>query len=202
VRGEWRRRRAACSILRVALNNGIPNHPALPALIVPEAAAPDAAVAAVAAICAANGWDGIWDWTVHDFHHFHPASHEVLTVALGRARLHLGGPDGPVREVSAGDALILPAGFGHGRVSGSQDIRVVGGYPAGQENPEIARRTRGGDRFGPRHTPARPRPGFPRGRADRRDLGSVTDRPSRRGVGKGRAPQRRGRGTNGRMRNR
>ena len=74
-----------------------------------------------------------------DFHHFHPASHEALVVVAGHATLELGGPEGAVRRVAAGDALILPAGFGHRRAGASDDFRVVGAYPRGQESPEIVR---------------------------------------------------------------
>ena len=123
----------------VGPNGGVPNHPRLPALLYPGAVRGDAGTEAVKALCLANGWSGLWDWTVFDFHHFHPASHEALIVVAGRATLELGGPDGAVREVSAGDALILPAGFGHRRAEGSGDFRVVGAYPKGQESPEILR---------------------------------------------------------------
>lgn len=125
--------------LSVEPNGGVPNHPRLPALLYPGALEGDAGTEAVKALCMSNGWFGVWDWTVYDFHHFHPASHEALIVVAGRARLELGGPDGAVRDVTAGDALILPAGFGHRRAEGSDDFRVVGAYPKGQESPEIVR---------------------------------------------------------------
>ena len=122
-----------------APNGGVPNHPRLPALLYPGALEVDSGTEAVKALCMSNGWSGVWDWTVYDFHHFHPASHEALIVVAGRARLELGGPEGAVRDVTAGDALILPAGFGHRRSEGSDDFRVVGAYPKGQESPEIIR---------------------------------------------------------------
>jgi len=120
-------------------NGGVPNHPRLPALLYPGAVDRDAGLEAVKALCVSNGWSGLWDWTVFDFHHFHPASHEALIVVAGHATLDLGGPDGATREVTAGDALILPAGFGHRRAEGSGDFRVVGAYPKGQESPEVLR---------------------------------------------------------------
>lgn len=132
-------RRSRTIELRVEPNNGIPNHPHLPALIQPGAFAPEAGVEAIAARFRENGWGGIWHWTVYDFHHFHPASHEVLGVAEGEAVLRLGGPDGPERALRAGDVVVLPAGFGHCRVSASEGFTVVGGYPPGQESPQIVR---------------------------------------------------------------
>ncbi|EAR50450.1 hypothetical protein OG2516_08933 [Oceanicola granulosus HTCC2516] len=114
---------------------GIPNHPRWPALLAAGAVAPDAAEATFRA----NGWGGTWRWSVYDFHHFHPASHEALAVVAGHARLQLGGPEGPEVEVAPGDVALLPAGFGHRLVRASDDFAVVGAYPPGQESPEIAR---------------------------------------------------------------
>lgn len=121
--------------IRRGPSGGVPNHPRWPALICRAAAEPGG----MAALFARNGWGGIWEWSVYDFHHWHPESHEALGVSGGAARLQLGGPDGPEVEVRAGDVLILPAGFGHKRVGATEDFSVVGAYPPGQENPEIAR---------------------------------------------------------------
>ena len=84
-------------------NGGVPNHPRLPALLYPGALEGDSGTEAVKALCMSNGWSGVWDWTVYDFHHFHPASHEALIVVAGRARLELGGRRraDPARRVRA-----------------------------------------------------------------------------------------------------
>lgn len=113
-------------------NHGVPNNPALPAVIYRQALPPDAETEAVMSLYGENGWGGSWAWGVCAFHHFHEAAHEVLSVVRGSARLHLGGEDGPEKEVTAGDVLILPAGFGHKRLDAAGDFLVVGGYPNGQ----------------------------------------------------------------------
>lgn len=118
-------------------NNGIPNHPWLPALIYPQALPACASIEEIMALYEANSWFKLWAYTVFDYHHFHHAVHEVLTVAKGTAILHLGGKDGPKREVAAGDTIILPAGFGHKRLDSTPDFIVVGGYPRGQDDVQI-----------------------------------------------------------------
>ena len=120
-----------------APNHGIPNNPDLPALIYRRAFSGPPAIECIKALYEKNGWFRVWDYVVLDYHHFHPNAHEALSVARGTAHLHLGGEDGPVVEVRAGDALILPAGFGHKTVSMSDDFRIVGGYPEGQEERDL-----------------------------------------------------------------
>jgi uncharacterized protein YjlB len=96
-------------------------------------------VSDVQALFAANGWGGSWVNSVFDFHHFHSTSHEVLAVISGSACLDLGGPQGSSFEVSAGDVIVLPAGTGHRRAFSDADFRVVGAYPAGQEDYDLLR---------------------------------------------------------------
>lgn len=142
---------AVVDTFRFDAGGNIPNNPKLPAVRMRAVVATDAGAAAIRTLMEAHGWGGTWTWTVYDFHHYHSNAHETLIVASGWARLVIGGPQGRILRVEAGDALVLPAGTGHCRVEASPDFQVCGGYPRGQETcdtirssqpltPDIARR--------------------------------------------------------------
>lgn len=78
-----------------------------------------------------NGWGGGWRNGIFPFHHYHSNVHEVLGIAAGEAKVRFGGEAGETLDVSAGDAVLIPAGVGHKRISGSYDLLVIGAYPAG-----------------------------------------------------------------------
>ncbi|MDX2155861.1 MAG: cupin domain-containing protein [Hyphomicrobiaceae bacterium] len=112
--------------------NLAPNNPSLP-LIVYRHALPVGDPATIEAHFRRNRWSNAWVDGIYPFHHYHATAHEVLGIAAGTAEVQFGGPSGPVLTVSAGDAVLIPAGIGHCRVSASDDLSVVGAYPGGAD---------------------------------------------------------------------
>lgn len=47
-------------------------------------------------------------------------------------KVQLGGPEGEIFELCAGDIVLLPAGVAHKRIEASEDYRIAGSYPDGQ----------------------------------------------------------------------
>lgn len=84
------------------------------------------------AVFRANGWQNPWRNGIFEYHHYHATAHEVLGIASGRVTVELGGEEGPLVELSAGDVVVLPAGVAHRNVDSSDDLVVVGAYPPGQ----------------------------------------------------------------------
>lgn len=124
--------------VQLSENGSIPNNPELPLLLYqqvfdgkenPEKQFKEA--------FQQNNWTGSWVNGVYDYHHYHSTAHEVLGVISGTATLIFGGPDGRETDVNAGDMVILPAGTGHCRLSASDDFRVIGAYPLGQEDYDL-----------------------------------------------------------------
>ncbi len=119
----------------LADDGDIPNNPHLPLLVYKGAVVPRNGDAEddLEALFAAHGWgDGWRGGVIFDFHHYHADAHEVVGIGHGRARLQFGGPAGPVLDVEAGDAVLIPAGVGHCRVDDAPELSVVAAYPPGQ----------------------------------------------------------------------
>jgi len=126
---------AITQIMMLECNGWVPNNPRLPVLVYPNAIAEQSSdlVALFEKTFSTNGWPPQWRNGVYSYHHYHTEGHEVLGIASGHARLMLGGPNGFVLNVSAGDALLLPAGTGHCNLASSDDFLVVGAYPPRQQ---------------------------------------------------------------------
>jgi uncharacterized protein YjlB len=80
-----------------------------------------------------NNWTNAWRNGIYPYHHYHSTSHEVVGVYKGSAELLLGGEKGKKVSVNAGDVIIIPAGTGHKKLSGSDDFAVLGAYPGGRD---------------------------------------------------------------------
>ena len=117
-----------------------PNNPRCPLLLYRDAvtlAKPYDPAAIFEELFAAHGWGRSWRDGIYKFLHFHTRSHEVLGIARGTARVQFGGAKGKTLTVEAGDVIVLPAGTGHQRISASEDLLVVGAYPAEGEYDEL-----------------------------------------------------------------
>ncbi len=111
-----------------------PNNPKLPVLLYRQAlivTGPDAPEAILKRF-AQNHWGAGWVNGIYGFHHYHSTAHEVLAIAAGRAQVQLGGEEGLVATVKAGDVVVIPAGVAHKNLDSSTDFTVVGAYPQGQ----------------------------------------------------------------------
>jgi uncharacterized protein YjlB len=122
----------------------VPNNPLLP-LVLYRAAIPGAgatgAATCIESLFRDHGWRGTWVDGIYPFHHYHALSHEVLGIAQGAARVQFGGASGPVFDLTAGDAAVIPAGVAHCCLEAQGDFSVVGAYPAGQEKWDMKRDT-------------------------------------------------------------
>jgi uncharacterized protein YjlB len=113
----------------------VPNNRKLPVIIYHRVLAPDSGdlAAAFEILFEGNEWPPQWRDGIFDYHHFHATAHEVLGVTDGSAEVIVGGPGGRLVKISAGDALLLPAGTGHCLQAFARHFQVVAGYPAGQQ---------------------------------------------------------------------
>jgi len=111
----------------------VPNHPTLPALVYKGAidlSGENDPESAIERSFAANGWGhGQWRDGIYPFAHCHAMIHEALGIARGTVTVRLGGDNGELLELAAGDVAVLPAGTGHQRLSRAAGLVVIGAYP-------------------------------------------------------------------------
>jgi len=124
---------------RFADDGVVPNNAALPLVVYRGAlAAGGDRASACEAMFTRHGWPAAWRNGIHSHHHYHSTAHEALGIARGNARVRLGGPNGQVVELNAGDVVVIPAGIAHKREAASGDLLVIGAYPRGQR-PDMCR---------------------------------------------------------------
>ena len=119
----------------------MPNNPALPVIVYRKiiSGAPEDAARDFESAFTEHNWQGSWRGKIFDYHHYHPDAHEVLGIAAGHVDVALGGESGQTFSLNTGDMVVLPAGTGHKSLSASDDLMVVGAYPAGQEGYTICK---------------------------------------------------------------
>lgn len=113
----------------------IPNNPRLPVLL-HRGVVPPGAPEAAETLFRGHGWRPAWRNGIHGWHHYHSNAHEALAIVAGEVRVMLGGDGGITLELAAGDVVVLPAGTGHRNLGASDDLLVVGAYPAGAAPPD------------------------------------------------------------------
>lgn len=119
---------------------GIPNSP-LPLLVYAQAVAGAVGPGAFERLFRSHGWSRSWRNGIFAYRHYHSTAHEVLGIAHGSARVEFGGQQGVVIEVSAGDAVLIPAGVSHFNLGQSDDLLVVGAYADGAPHEDLCRDT-------------------------------------------------------------
>jgi uncharacterized protein YjlB len=114
----------------------VPNHPRWPMIVYAQAISLETLQKSEYAfdeLFERNGWPAAWRNGIYPFTHYHSKTHEVLGIAKGEATVQFGGKSGKILTARAGDALLLPAGTGHKRISSSADLLVIGAYPPGSK---------------------------------------------------------------------
>jgi uncharacterized protein YjlB len=92
----------------------------------------DDPASAIEALIHAHQWGDDWRNGLFNYHHYHSTAHEALLVFGGSAKVQLGGENGVIETIGAGDVIIIPAGVGHKNLGSSSDFHVVGAYPPRQ----------------------------------------------------------------------
>ena len=122
--------------LSFADDGDVPNHPRWPMIVYSQAIAHEILKKSEYAfdeLFERNNWPVGWRNGIYPFTHYHSKTHEVLGIARGEATVQFGGKSGKILTARAGDALLLPAGTGHKRISSSPDLLVIGAYPPGSK---------------------------------------------------------------------
>ena len=111
-----------------------PNNDALPLILYKGAIAlgADEPESDVEKVFWGNDWGNGFRGDTFTFHHYHSSAHEVVGCSRGTAQVQFGGPEGPVFEFKAGDAVLIPAGVVHRRCDDAPGYNSVGAYPPGQ----------------------------------------------------------------------
>lgn len=127
----------------------VPNHPRWPFVLYRSAVSLPRSLDPAAvweALFESNRWGDMWRGEIYDYLHYHSRIHEVLGIARGSATVRIGGNNGRIMKVKAGDVLIIPAGTGHQSLKASPTFMAVGAYPLQGIDHECAPTTQDHDR--------------------------------------------------------
>lgn len=123
-----------CQIYFFEDDGFIPNNPLCPLLLYPDALSENLLESSKCRdMLNTHGWSNSWVNGIYSYHHYHSTTHEVLVVLEGTATVMMGGEHGERLAFSPGDAVVIPAGVGHCRISSSKDFKVIGAYPGGRD---------------------------------------------------------------------
>lgn len=109
-------------------DGSVPNNSRFPLLLYRGAFEPPVEPAGVEEQLSANSWFNSWRDGVFPYHHYHATVHEILVCYSGSATAQFGGASGPRVPLSEGDAVLIPAGVGHKRLSAADHFAVIGAY--------------------------------------------------------------------------
>jgi uncharacterized protein YjlB len=127
--------------IRIEENPPFPNHP-LPVIYYPNALTDllqkSESPESVLDFFSENGYSNGWVNGIYDYHHFHSNTHEVLGCIAGQSTVQLGGPGKDEYAFNKGDVILIPAGVAHKLTSSTDDFKIVGAYPNGQQ-PDMQR---------------------------------------------------------------
>jgi uncharacterized protein YjlB len=117
---------------RIPSAGNFPNNNAL-SLLLFEAALSNRSADVVRELFESNRWVNSWVNGIYDYHHYHSTAHEVLAILDGYAQVMFGGPEGIGVHANQGDVIIIPAGVAHKCTNASDNFKVLGAYPEGQD---------------------------------------------------------------------
>ncbi len=117
------------STIKCSPDGAIPNS-TLPVIVYKNAYKGQSSDAIVAQM-KPNGWNHFWINGVYGYHHYHSNTHEILVCLQGSATVLFGGDNGTKATLEAGDAVLIPAGVAHKKLSSTWGFSIMGGYPQG-----------------------------------------------------------------------
>lgn len=112
-------------------DDGITPNSQYPVIVMPQVCKGEGLENIFPATFKKNSWGNNWLDIIQSRDHYHSSTHEVLGICKGEVHLKIGGQNGQLFHLEAGDAIIIPAGVGHFSIADSTGYLVAGGYADG-----------------------------------------------------------------------